>query len=35
MRIGIAVDHGAFELNVQLTPSLKAVGYELADFDAL
>ena len=35
MRIGTATDHGGFELNVQLTPSLHAVGYEVADFGAL
>jgi ribose 5-phosphate isomerase B len=34
MRIGIAADHGGFELKVQLTAALKATGYELADFGA-
>ena len=34
MRIGIAADHGGFELKVQLTPALKAAGYEVADFGA-
>ena len=34
MRIGIAADHGGFELKVQLTAALKAAGYELADFGA-
>ena len=30
MRIGIAADHGGFELKVQLTAALKAAGYEVA-----
>jgi|GEM_PF-3011194 len=34
MRIGIAVDHGGFELKVQLTAALRAAGYEVADFGA-
>jgi ribose 5-phosphate isomerase B len=34
MRIGIAADHGGFELKVQLTTALKAAGYEVADFGA-
>jgi len=34
MRIGIAADHGGFELKVQLTAVLKAAGYEVADFGA-
>ena len=34
MRIGIAADHGGFELKVQLTIALKAVGYEVVDFGA-
>ena len=34
MRIGIAADHCGFELKVQLTASLKAAGYEVADFGA-
>ena len=34
MRIGIAADHGGFELKVQLTVALKAVGYEVVDFGA-
>jgi len=34
MRIGIAADHGGFELKVQLTEALKAAGYEVADFGA-
>jgi len=34
MRIGIAADHGGFELKVQLAANLKAAGYEVADFGA-
>jgi ribose 5-phosphate isomerase B len=34
MRIGIAADHGGFELKVQLTADLKAAGYEVEDFGA-
>jgi ribose 5-phosphate isomerase B len=34
MRIGIAADHGGFELKVQLTAGLKAAGYEVVDFGA-
>ena len=34
MRIGIAADHGGFELKVQLTETLKAAGYEVEDFGA-
>jgi ribose 5-phosphate isomerase B len=34
MRIGIAADHGGFELKVQLTSALKVAGYEVADFGA-
>jgi ribose 5-phosphate isomerase B len=34
MRIGIAADHGGFELKVQLTVALKAAGYEVEDFGA-
>jgi ribose 5-phosphate isomerase B len=33
-RIGIAADHGGFELKVQLTAALKAAGYEVVDFGA-
>ncbi len=29
MRIGIAADHGGFELKVQMTAALKAAGYEV------
>ena len=32
MRIGIAADHGGFELKAQLTSALKATGYGVADF---
>jgi ribose 5-phosphate isomerase B len=35
MRIGIAADHGGFELKVQLTAALKVAGYEVTDFGAL
>ena len=34
MRIGIAADHGGFELKVQLTNILKATGYVVVDFGA-
>jgi len=34
MRIGLAADHGGFELKVQLTAALKDAGYEVADFGA-
>jgi ribose 5-phosphate isomerase RpiB len=34
MRIGIAADHGGFELKVQLTAALKTAGYEMTDFGA-
>jgi len=34
LRIGIAADHGGFELKVQLTTDLKAAGYEVVDFGA-
>ena len=34
MRIGIAADHGGFELKEQLTAALKSAGYEVADFGA-
>ncbi|MBU1998830.1 MAG: RpiB/LacA/LacB family sugar-phosphate isomerase, partial [Candidatus Omnitrophica bacterium] len=32
MRIGIAADHGGFELKEQLTAALKADGHEVVDF---
>jgi ribose 5-phosphate isomerase B len=34
MRVGIAADHGGFELKVYLTAALKAEGYEVVDFGA-
>jgi ribose 5-phosphate isomerase B len=34
MRVGIAADHGGFELKVYLTTGLKAAGYEVVDFGA-
>jgi ribose 5-phosphate isomerase B len=34
MRVGIAADHGGFELKVYLTTALKAAGYEVVDFGA-
>lgn len=34
MRVGIAADHGGFELKVSLTAALKASGYDLVDFGA-
>jgi ribose 5-phosphate isomerase B len=34
MRIGIAADHGGFELKVQITATLKAAGYKVTDFGA-
>src|SRR5664279_4595810 len=34
IRIGIAADHGGFELKVQLIGSLKSAGYEVVDFGA-
>ena len=34
MRIGIAADHGGFELKGQLTASLKTAGHEVVDFGA-
>jgi ribose 5-phosphate isomerase B len=34
MRIGIAADHGGFELKAKLTAALTAAGYEVADFGA-
>ena len=32
MRIGIAADHGGFELKAELTASLKAAGHQVKDF---
>ena len=34
MRIGIAADHGGFELKTQLAVDLKTAGYDVADFGA-
>jgi len=34
MRIGIAADHGGFELKENLIPRLKAAGFEVTDFGA-
>jgi ribose 5-phosphate isomerase B len=33
-RIGVASDHGGFELKLKITWALKAAGYEVADFGA-
>jgi ribose 5-phosphate isomerase B len=33
-RIGIAADHGGFELKGELMAALKAAGYEIVDFGA-
>jgi ribose 5-phosphate isomerase B len=34
MRVGIAADHGGFELKVQLTSALRKYSYEVEDFGA-
>ena len=34
MRVGIATDHGGFELKEELAPRLRAAGYEVIDFGA-
>ncbi|MBF0549499.1 MAG: RpiB/LacA/LacB family sugar-phosphate isomerase [Deltaproteobacteria bacterium] len=34
MRVGLAADHGGFELKAQLTEDLTAAGYAVADFGA-
>jgi len=34
MCVGIAADHGGFELKAQLVHSLKAIGYEVEDYGA-
>ena len=34
MRMGIATDHGGFELKEQLVPRLRAAGHEVVDFGA-
>ncbi len=33
-RVGIAADHGGFELKVELSASIKAAGFEVVDFGA-
>ena len=35
MRIGIAADHGGFDLKGQVAAALKAAGHEVADFGAM
>jgi ribose 5-phosphate isomerase B len=34
MRLGIAADHGGFELKEQIREELKSLGYEVVDFGA-
>jgi len=34
MRVGIAADHGGFELKGYLTTALEAAGHEVVDFGA-
>lgn len=34
MRVGIAADHGGFELKEELTDRMRAAGHEVADFGA-
>jgi ribose 5-phosphate isomerase B len=34
MRIGIAADHGGFQLKGQIVPRLREAGYEVVDFGA-
>lgn len=34
MHIGLAADHGGFELKTQLAADLKTAGYEVTDFGA-
>ena len=34
MRIGVAADHGGFELKLKIVDALKAAGYEVVDFGA-
>ena len=34
MRLGLAADHGGFELKEQLEQELKALGHEVVDFGA-
>jgi ribose 5-phosphate isomerase B len=33
-RVGIAADHGGFQMKTELSASLRAAGYELEDFGA-
>jgi ribose 5-phosphate isomerase B len=35
MRVGLAADHGGFELKGQMLEELRAAGYEVVDFGAL
>ena len=35
MRVGIATDHGGFELKEDLAPRLRAAGYDVVDFGAV
>ena len=34
MRVGIATDHGGFELKEKLAAKLRAAGHEVVDFGA-
>ena len=34
MRVGVAADHGGFELKGQMLEELKAAGYEIVDYGA-
>ena len=34
MRVGIAADHGGFELKEQLRQELKTLGHEVVDYGA-
>ena len=34
MRIGIAADHGGFELKLKLAENIRSAGHEIADFGA-
>lgn len=34
MRIGVAADHGGFELKLKIVDALKTAGYEVVDFGA-
>ncbi len=35
MRVGIAADHGGFELKEQMLESIRSLGYDMVDFGAL